>query len=334
MDKKYAYWICNLPGIGDRSIRKLLEVCGGTPREVYYAGEKKWREVLRARQTEHMKESTINWDLEGKYAELKQMGIGFCTREESCYPERLKRIPDPPYGLYYRGRLPVEEQMSVAIIGARDCSQYGSYVAAHLGRFLGEKGIQIISGMAKGIDGISQSAALEAGGTSFGVLGCGVDICYPAQNRGLYDNLQKRGGVISSFPPGTLAKPGNFPPRNRIVSGLADAVVVIEARQKSGTLITVDMALEQGKEVYVVPGRITDQLSDGCNNLLKQGAGVLVSFSEFLEMSPAEQQAYMESYEDITDFLEWYRAAEEKYKSENTYTEISGGDINIGEYVD
>lgn len=124
---------------------------------------------------------------------------------------------------------------------------------------------------------------MDAGGSSFGVLGCGVDICYPKQNRRLYEKLCERGGVLSEYAPGTPPKPQNFPPRNRIVSGLADAVIVVEARVKSGTLITVDMALEQGREVYVVPGRVTDSLSAGCNRLMKMGAGILLDAEEFLE---------------------------------------------------
>ena len=137
--------------------------------------------------------------------------------------------------------------------------------------------------MARGSDGISQQAALSAGGTSYGVLGCGVDICYPAQNRRLYEELLEKGGLLSTYTPGTKPLPQYFPPRNRIVSGLSDALIVIEARQKSGTLITVDMALEQGRDVYVVPGRITDRLSDGCNHLLTQGAGVFLSPESFAE---------------------------------------------------
>ena len=156
-------------------------------------------------------------------------------------------------------------------------------MAEKLGEILGKNGIAVVSGMARGIDGISQTAALKNGGISYGVLGCGVDICYPAQNRTLYDRLVAQGGLISSYPPGTPALARNFPPRNRIVSGLADAVVVVEAREKSGTLITVDMALEQGREVYAVPGRITDRLSDGCNRLLRQGAAPLLSPEELLE---------------------------------------------------
>lgn len=209
--------------------------------------------------------------------------IRFITPFEKEYPERLRNIPDPPAGLYARGSLSVKKEVTVAVIGARDCSDYGKYVAGHLGAFLGRNGVTVVSGMARGIDGISQWAALEAGGTSIGVLGCGVDICYPAGNRDLFNRLLEQGTIFSEYPPGTPPRAMNFPARNRIVSGLADAVVVVEARNRSGTLITVDMALEQGKEVFVVPGRITDRLSDGCNNLIKQGAGVLLSPEELLE---------------------------------------------------
>lgn len=204
-------------------------------------------------------------------------------RGERDYPARLLEIPDPPERLYVLGKLPEEKVPSVAIIGARECSEYGNYVAARLGECMGRNGIQVVSGMARGIDGIGQTAALDAGGSSFAVLGSGVDVCYPARNRRLYERLRERGGVLSEYPPGTPALSRNFPPRNRIVSGLADAVVVVEAREKSGTLITVDMALEQGKEVYAVPGRVTDALSSGCNRLVKLGAAVLLDPEELAE---------------------------------------------------
>jgi len=209
--------------------------------------------------------------------------FSFITPFEKEYPDKLKNIPDAPAGLYVRGKVPVESEITVAVVGARDCSEYGRYVAEELGSFLGKSGVTVVSGMARGIDGISQWAALEAGGTSIGILGCGVDICYPARNRALFDRLSEQGTIISEYPPGTPPRPMNFPARNRIVSGLADAVVVIEARCRSGTLITVDMALEQGKEVFVVPGRVTDRLSDGCNRLIKQGAAIMLSPEELLE---------------------------------------------------
>jgi len=209
--------------------------------------------------------------------------VRMLRQQDGEYPGRLKKIPDPPKTLYVMGGLPKEHIPAVAVIGARDCSEYGKYIATSLGAALGRNGIQVISGMARGIDGIGQEAALDAGGSSFAVLGCGVDVCYPANNRRLYEKLQTGGGILSEYPPGTPPRAGNFPPRNRIVSGLSDAVVVVEAREKSGTLITVDMALEQGREVYVVPGRVTDPLSCGCNRLLRSGAGIFLDAEEFME---------------------------------------------------
>lgn len=213
--------------------------------------------------------------------ESKQIQV--IERDDCLFPERLREISGGPKRLYVYGKLPSEEYPSVAIIGARDCSEYGKFVAMKLGSILGRSGIQVISGMARGIDGIAQKAALDVGGYSLAVLGSGVDVCYPSGNRELYERLKHQGGIISEYEPGTKALPGNFPPRNRIVSGLADAVVVVEARLKSGTLITVDMALEQGREVYAIPGRVTDRLSDGCNKLIKYGAIPVLDYEEFAE---------------------------------------------------
>jgi len=281
-ERIYACWLCNFPGIGNRQLYRLLELCGGFE-GVYFASREKWESVLKKGQTEELVKYTARWKPGEEYRKMRKEQIRLVTVMEDEYPERLKRIPDAPFALFVRGRLPKDTAPSVAVIGARDCSEYGKSVARQLGELLGRRGVTVVSGMAKGIDGISQNAALEAGGCSIGVLGSGVDVCYPAQNRVLYDKLQEKGAVLSAYPIGTPARAQNFPPRNRIVSGLADAVVVVEARVKSGTLITVDMALEQGREVYVVPGRVTDRLSDGCNRLIKQGAGVLLEPKEFLE---------------------------------------------------
>ena len=160
---------------------------------------------------------------------------------------------------------------------------YGREQARRFGRRIGARGISVISGMARGIDGIAQKAALDAGGRSYAVLGCGVDICYPEENRELYERLQQQGGVLSEYPPGMQPIAKLFPPRNRIISGLSDLVLVIEARKRSGTLITVDMALEQGREVYALPGRVSDSLSDGCNRLIRQGAGPATCPQDILE---------------------------------------------------
>lgn len=281
-EKMYACWLCNFPGIGNRHRRMLFDLCGSAE-AVYTADKRKWEQVLSPKQAAELAEYTEKWQPEREYRQMKEEGIRLVVVSDENYPQRLKNIPDPPLGVFVKGRLPENNDLTVAVVGARECSEYGRYVASGLGSELGRQGVTVVSGMARGIDGISQEAALEAGGSSVGVLGCGVDICYPAQNKELYERLLKKGAVLSPYPIGTPALPRNFPPRNRIVSGLADAVVVIEARVKSGTLITVDMALEQGREVYVVPGRVTDRLSDGCNRLIKQGAGVFLSPESFLE---------------------------------------------------
>ncbi len=278
----YACWLCNFPDISNKQLHRLSDLCGG-PEAVYQADRKKWGEVLSPKQVESLVQHTAGWKPEAEYRRMRAQGIEVMTIGDERYPQRLRRIPDAPYSLFVRGKLPRADAPAVAVIGARECSEYGRYVAGVLGEALGRRGVTVVSGMARGIDGISQEAAIEAGGYSMGVLGSGVDVCYPAQNRGIYEKLIKTGAVLSTYPLKAPARPQNFPPRNRIVSGLADVVVVVEARAKSGTLITVDMALEQGREVYVVPGRVTDRLSDGCNRLMKQGAGILLSPESFLE---------------------------------------------------
>lgn len=282
----YAHWLYNIPGMGRKTIQYLLSE-KETPEAVYHAKEQELENLLsvlpgKQKLIQRIVEAKQNWNIDKAYAELAKRGIHFVCLGSAFYPKRLARIPDAPYGLYFRGRLPAEERPAVAIIGARGCSEYGRRMAQHFGSVLAMAGIQVISGMARGIDGLSQNAALHAGGYSLGVLGCGVDICYPEENRELYEMLCEQGGVCSEYPPGTAPRNSLFPPRNRIISGLSDAVLVIEAKNRSGTLITVDMALEQGREVYALPGRITDALSEGCNRLLQQGANVVVSAEDMI----------------------------------------------------
>ncbi len=278
---KYLYWLDRIDGLGTLSKRNLLEAFGSA-QEVFRASDKYLNYILEERKCKLLSEARKMVEIEKAFEDLLKSGIQFVCYHQADFPEKLLTIPDAPFSIYYKGRLPENEIPAVAIIGARECSGYGEYVATELGKLLGLSGIQVISGMAKGIDGISQWAALEAGGISFGVLGCGVDVCYPKSNQKVYEQLVCRGGILSTYPPGTLPKRQLFPPRNRIVSGLADVLVVIEARQKSGTSITVDMALEQGRDIYAVPGRVTDRLSDGCNKMIKDGAHVFLSPEDFL----------------------------------------------------
>lgn len=210
--------------------------------------------------------------------------IWSCTGFDREYPDRLKNYDSMPGILYVKGELPQEGAKTAAIVGARTCSHYGAWQAYEFARILAEHGVQIISGLARGIDANAHKGALDGGGKTFAVMGCGVDICYPKQNEKLYQKiLQGNGGILSEFPIQTQPFPGNFPRRNRIISALADLVLVIEARKKSGSLITAGYALEQGKNVYALPGRVGDALSEGCNRLIADGAGIAYSVEIILE---------------------------------------------------
>lgn len=201
---------------------------------------------------------------------------------DSRFPERLIEIPESPGCIYLKGRLPDPVEMTVGIIGARDGTEYGKMVARTLAKELSEYGISIISGMAYGIDTAAHEGALLGGGKTYAVLGCGVDICYPAINKKLYSKIQEEGGIISEYPEGSPPLPHHFVARNRLIAGLSDILIVVEAKERSGTFITVDRALEQGKQVFVVPGRITDPLSRGCNKLLMEGASLCLSKEDIL----------------------------------------------------
>ncbi len=283
----YAHWLYSINGVGSKTIRYMLERVG-TPEALYKLPKEKIESVLppsgrKSELAEKIAVSRQKYDIQREYLRLDDRQIKFTCIGHNYYPHRLSNISDAPYGIYYRGKLPEQSRPAVAVIGARNCSEYGRRMAKHFGSELAMMGVQIISGMARGIDGIGQKAALEAGGYSLGVLGCGVDICYPEENRAIYDMLCLQGGVCSEYLPGILPKNSLFPPRNRIISGLSDIVLVIEAKNRSGTLITVDMALEQGKEVYALPGRVSDALSEGCNRLLQQGAGIALSPQEIVK---------------------------------------------------
>lgn len=289
-ERLYAYWLANLPGIGAVKIRRLLELYR-TPKEIYNIEETTLENVSCLQQQD--KRTIMEYkgrlpECAGAYHRMEEKGIRFITTFEPEYPKRLICLEDRPFALYVKGELPEEDRPSVAIVGARQCTSYGREMAAYLGRTLSEAGISVISGMAYGVDGASQRGAVSGKGKSFAVLGCGVDICYPREHINLYMQLEKQGGLISEFAPSTQPLPQHFPMRNRIISGLCDALIVIEAREKSGSLITADFALEQGKEIFALPGRVGDKLSAGCNQLIKNGANLLLAA------------------EDITDFFGFF----------------------------
>lgn len=280
-DLNYAYWLANISGVGNRTIHRLLAQVGSAE-ELYGLNETRLMELsgMEERTAQRIQESRKR-NTEAEYDRLCGRGISFLSLEDNVYPEKLRNIPDAPFGIYVKGRLPELRQKTVAIVGARMCSEYGRMTAKELARQLASSGACIVSGMARGIDAAGHIGALEAEGVTIAVLGCGVDVCYPASNQQLYHAILKHGCILSEYPPETQPKPGFFPARNRIISGLSDAVVLVEAKSRSGSLITADCALEQGKDIYAVPGRICDPLSAGCNNLIRQGAGIISDPLEF-----------------------------------------------------
>ncbi|MDO5410964.1 MAG: DNA-processing protein DprA [Lachnospiraceae bacterium] len=320
-EKEYRYWLCNLPGFGARKIATLLHWFGSAE-EVWKSSRESFGKLVGETETSNrsFREADMIRLLDAKpkleffiedYHKLKEKGIRFITPADSEYPERLRHLYDMPQSLYVKGNLPADEIPSAAIVGARSCSHYGEELSSVLAGELCSRGVNIISGMALGIDGAAHRGAIEAerrgcvkgctedcGGT-YAVLGCGVDVCYPRNHYDIYQYLggksglreaedesaalrqPKKGGLLSEFPPGTQPYASNFPMRNRIISGLADMVIVVEARFRSGSLITADQALEQGRDVYAVPGRVTDPLSRGCNELIRQGAEIITDPVEF-----------------------------------------------------
>ena len=211
-------------------------------------------------------------------------GIRYISKEDKAFPEKLLELHDCPKGIYVRGNLPDPSKKSVAIVGARMCSAYGRATASYFARVLAAHDIQIISGLALGIDGAAHEGALMARGKTFAVMAGGCDIIYPRSHVGLYENLRTTGGIISEEPCGYPPIAKMFPKRNRIISILADIVLVVEARAKSGSLITADFAAEQGRDFFAVPGRLEDELSRGCNELIEQGAGIAISPVRMLEI--------------------------------------------------
>ena len=213
------------------------------------------------------------------------MSVRSIRRGRTEYPPLLRAIPDPPPTLWLRGGAPTEllARPAVAIVGARACSSYGRSVARSLGRELAAAGLVVVSGMARGIDGEAHRGALDVGGITVAVLGCGIDRDYPAAHRDLAGRIVERGLIVSEYEPGIEPAPWRFPARNRIIAGLCAATVVVEARERSGALITADFALEDGREVMVVPGEITSAVSAGSNALLRLGATPVTATADVLE---------------------------------------------------
>ena len=283
MKRKFWYWINNIEGIGNSKIRRLLSHYE-EPEEVYKAKERELLEFigLSEKDVHNILSSEKRNTIMRKYYDDVEHGRTFVFPYEDDYPRNLRELYDRPNILYYRGTLPQNDRYSVAIVGSRRCSDYGRHVAMELSRLLSEHNVNVISGLAIGIDTEAHKGAVYSGGRTYAVLAGGVERCYPAGNYNLYMDIIRNGGIISEYPEDTLTVPGMFPMRNRIISGLSKGVVIVEAKEKSGALITADFALEQGREVFAVPGNINSKQSVGTNKLIKEGANPITNYRDIL----------------------------------------------------
>ena len=266
-------WFATRTGMGDK-MKSVLLSHFEDPEAIYFAPELEFErfEELSPAAVESMMEKDLA-ECEGILDRCREKGIHILTFRDAAYPSRLRNIPDPPMVLYYKGTLPTFDELPViGVVGTRKASVYGLTTAKRMGYQIAACGGTVVSGMASGIDGVAMKGALTAGGTVVGVLGCGADVIYPASNRWLYADTEKYGCILSEFPPGTPPIGRNFPWRNRIISGLSCGVLVVEAPEKSGALITARLSADQGRDVFVVPANIDVESARGSNALLRDGA--------------------------------------------------------------
>ncbi len=288
-----------LPFLGPRRITALAEHFA-SPRKAWEASEEELRSVESLHSfAGRLVREREKLDPELEWERLEKSGLNCLGVDSSAYPPLLRQLSCPPPVLYCRGHLDLEDSPAVAIVGSRRSTFYGKEVAHRLAGELSSAGVSIISGMALGIDTAAHRGCLDHNGYTVAVLGCGLDHCYPPGNSDLMEQIAAAGAVISEFPLGTKPLPGHFPQRNRIISGISLGTVVVEATAKSGSLITADMALEQNREVFAVPGNIGSPYSRGCHQLIKEGAHLVESaadiLKEILVEQPAEEQLSLQT---------------------------------------
>ena len=280
------YWLALslTHGLGSVLIKRLLDRFK-TPEAVFQAPLKDLIQIegLGERVAGEIRKGPLEKAIEREFALLEKAGGRIVTLRDDAYPKRLKDIYDPPALLYVRGELRREDELAVAIVGSRKTSPYGRWFTEKIGRDLAGQGVTIVSGLARGIDSVAHKGALDGGGRTIAVLGCGIDVIYPSENRDLFNQIVERGAVVSEFPMGSRPEGGHFPRRNRIISGLSIGVVIVQASAKSGSLITAKYALEQGREVFAVPGNVGADGSRGTNQLIKEGAKLVESSADILE---------------------------------------------------
>lgn len=279
-----AWWLAcmQVPKIGPARIKQLLEEFGSL-RQAWGAAGGELRAVIPASVLDDFLRVRNELDVEAFYERTTRNGVNITCWADEDYPALLKEVPAPPPLLYYRGQLVETDSTAVAIVGTRKVTAYGREMAYRIAYDLAKAGVTIASGLALGVDGVAHRAALEAGGRTIAVLGSGIDVIYPGRHRDLARKIEEQGAVLTEYPPGTQPDRFNFPPRNRIISGLSRGVVVIEAPERSGALITVDFAAEQGRDAFAVPGPVHAPASAGCHRILREGATLVRSAEDILE---------------------------------------------------
>jgi DNA processing protein len=293
-DLRYLVGLSLLPGIGPARLTRLLDHYGDA--------ERAWRAPeadllalgVDAKTLPALLERRRTLSLEREMERLRRLEVRVIARSDPEYPTRLSEIFNAPPLLYVKGEITRQDEQAIGVVGTRSPSVYGKELAARIVPELVGAGLTVVSGMARGIDTVAHHAALDAGGRTFAVLGCGIDVVYPAENRTLYQRITRSGAVVTDYPLGTKPDAFNFPARNRIIAGLTLGTVVVEAQNGSGALITADYANEQNREVFAFPGRATDKGSSGCNRLIKEGRAKLVTSTEDildeLDLTVAVQQ--------------------------------------------
>lgn len=283
-DRKYSVWLSGLTGIGSRSYIRLINYFGNAE-ELFYCSE---NELIKSKL---LSEKIIKLIIEKRdlaklnryMSTMKKNDITVYTIDDEDYPFNLKNIYDPPPVLYVKGNIIENDINSIAVVGSRKASEYGLKTAYQFGKEIAEAGFTVVSGMALGIDSAAHKGALKAGGRTIAVFGCGLNNVYPKSGLNLAMEISKNGAIISEYPLGCEALPQNFPARNRIISGMSKGVLIVEANKKSGSLITADFALEQGRDVFAIPGNINSPNSLGTNELIKSGAKVVATISDIIE---------------------------------------------------
>lgn len=286
MAEKIFYWLALslTPGIGSILMKRLLDQFH-SPEAVFQASMKELLRVegLGEKVAREIKKGPLEKGVEKELSLLERVKGKILTLNDDHYPARLKEIYDPPPLIYMRGEIQKEDELAVAIVGSRKTTSYGRWITEKIGRDLASHGVTVISGMARGIDSVAHQGAIQGGGRTIAVLGCGIDVVYPPENRSLYDQIIEHGAVLSEFPMGSPPEGGHFPRRNRIISGLSIGTVIVQASADSGSLITANYALEQGREVFAVPGNVGAEGSRGTNRLIKEGAKLVESSEDILE---------------------------------------------------